>query len=85
MVSINGLAGLVMDIAGKQLSIRHIPEPLGVRGRWRPNSTLREGLEKTYAWIHGQVHPVQTDTWASLKNLEGALEEQTVLVPSVAR
>jgi nucleoside-diphosphate-sugar epimerase len=67
MVTINQLAYMVMEIAGKQLSIRHIPGPLGVRGRnsdnhliqeklhWRPSRPLREGLEKTYAWISGQV------------------------------
>ena len=67
MVSINQLAELVMDVAGKSLSIRHIKGPLGVRGRnsdnklifeklgWHPNRTLREGLEKTYAWIANQV------------------------------
>jgi nucleoside-diphosphate-sugar epimerase len=97
MVSINGLAGTVMDIAGKQLSIRHIPGPLGVRGRnsdnrlilerlqWRPGCTLRAGLEKTYEWIHGQVHQAQPAAWDSLKKLGSALEEQMVMEPSVAR
>jgi GDP-D-mannose 3',5'-epimerase len=33
MVTINQLAEMVMDIAGKKLSIRHIPCPRGVRGR----------------------------------------------------
>jgi nucleoside-diphosphate-sugar epimerase len=68
MVTINGLAETIMDIAGKQLSIRHIPGPLGVRGRnsenrlireklgWEPSRPLREGLEKTYSWIFAQVH-----------------------------
>jgi nucleoside-diphosphate-sugar epimerase len=67
MVTIDRLAGLVMEIAGKKLAIRHIPGPLGVRGRnsdnrlireklgWAPSRPLREGLEKTYAWIAGQV------------------------------
>jgi GDP-D-mannose 3',5'-epimerase len=67
MVTINQLAGLVAKIAGKQLSVRHIPGPLGVRGRnsdnrligeklgWRPSRPLAEGMEKTYAWISGQV------------------------------
>jgi len=67
MVSINQLAEIVMDIAGKKLTIKHIPGPLGVRGRnsdnrliedklgWKPTSTLREGLEKTYSWIKEQV------------------------------
>jgi GDP-D-mannose 3',5'-epimerase len=68
MVSINQLAGLIMDIAGKKLSINHIPGPLGVRGRnsdnrlireklgWEPNYQLAEGLEKTYRWIFDQVN-----------------------------
>jgi nucleoside-diphosphate-sugar epimerase len=67
MVTINRLAQLVMEIAGKKLAIRHIPGPLGVRGRnsdnrlireklgWAPSRPLREGLEKTYAWIARQV------------------------------
>jgi nucleoside-diphosphate-sugar epimerase len=67
MVSINRLADLVMDIAGKKLRKRHIPGPLGVRGRnsdnrligrtlgWAPSRPLREGLEKTYRWIDAQV------------------------------
>lgn len=67
MVSINQLAGITMQIANKKLSIKHIDGPLGVRGRnsdnrlisstigWRPERPLREGLEKTYAWISTQV------------------------------
>ena len=67
MVTINGLAEMAMEIAGKRLSLKHIPGPLGVRGRnsdnrkieemlgWRPNRPLREGLAKTYAWIQKQV------------------------------
>src|SRR5258708_6301143 len=66
-VTINGLAELIMDIAGKKLSINHIPGPLGVRGRnsdnhliraklgWEPTQPLRKGLERTYAWIAEQV------------------------------
>lgn len=67
MVTINELAQMVMDISGKNLAIRHIPGPLGVRGRnsdnklfqkelgWSPAATLRDGLAKTYAWIEKQV------------------------------
>jgi GDP-D-mannose 3', 5'-epimerase len=67
MVSINQLAEMVMSIAGKKLSIRHTPGPLGVRGRnsdnrlilerlaWKPGRPLREGLETTYSWIEAQV------------------------------
>jgi nucleoside-diphosphate-sugar epimerase len=67
MVTINELAEMVMSIAGKRLAIRHIPGPLGVRGRnsdnrliaqrlgWAPSRPLREGLTATYAWIGQQV------------------------------
>jgi nucleoside-diphosphate-sugar epimerase len=67
MVTINGLAEAIMSIAGKSLAIRHVPGPLGVRGRnsdngliharlgWGPSRPLREGLEKTYAWIEKEV------------------------------
>jgi nucleoside-diphosphate-sugar epimerase len=67
MVTINQLADLAMDIAGKKLTIKHIPGPLGVRGRnsdnrlieeklgWKPSWPLRRGLEKTYAWIEEQL------------------------------
>lgn len=67
MVSIEELALLIMDIAGKKLGIKYIPGPQGVRGRnsdnrliaeklgWKPTGTLREGLSKTYPWIEEQV------------------------------
>lgn len=67
MVTINQLAGMVMEIAGKRLTMRHIDGPLGVRGRnsdnrlireklgWAPGAPLRNGLAKTYAWIASQV------------------------------
>jgi GDP-D-mannose 3', 5'-epimerase len=67
MVTINQLAAMVMDIAGKRLSLRHVPGPLGVRGRnsdnrligqrlgWQPSRPLREGMQRTYAWIRSQV------------------------------
>ena len=67
MVSINKLAAMVMGIAGKRLGVRHIPGPLGVRGRnsdnklirkslgWAPSLPLAHGLEMTYAWIEQQV------------------------------
>ena len=67
MVTINGLAAMAMEIAGKKLGKKHIPGPQGVRGRtsdnrlileklgWQPTQTLRAGMEKTYAWIAEQV------------------------------
>ena len=67
MISINDLAMMAADIAGKDIKLKHIEGPLGVRGRnsentlikeklqWAPQETLRAGMEKTYAWIAGQV------------------------------
>lgn len=67
MVTINHLAEVAMKIAGKRLSIRHIPGPLGVRGRnsdnrliakelgWAPRQPLEEGMAATYRWVESQV------------------------------
>jgi len=67
MVTINQLAEMAMKIAGKKVAIRHIPGPLGVRGRnsdnrlikeklgWAPSQPLEVGLAKTYQWINQQV------------------------------
>ena len=67
MVSINKLAYMIMEIAGKKLILKHIPGPQGVRGRtsdnsliyqklgWKPKLPLRYGLEKTYFWIEEQI------------------------------
>jgi GDP-D-mannose 3', 5'-epimerase len=72
MVTINELAAMVMDIAGKKLTTRHIPGPQGVRGRnsdnhliqaklgWKPKRPLRYGLEQTYSWIEAQVREFRT-------------------------
>lgn len=69
MVSINQLVQMVMDIAGKKLSIKHISGPLGVRGRnsdnqlimeklgWAPKLlNLENGLRITYSWIQEQIN-----------------------------
>ena len=67
LISINNLAKLAMEFAGKKLNIRHIDGPLGVRGRcsdntlieqklgWRPTWKLARGYEITYKWIAEQV------------------------------
>ena len=44
MVSINQLAQMIMDISGKNVSIKHIPGPLGVRGRNSDNRLYEEKL-----------------------------------------
>lgn len=67
MVSINQLAQMIMDIAGRKIELKHIPGPQGVRGRnsdnelirgklgWAPNQALIDGLKKTFFWILDQI------------------------------
>jgi nucleoside-diphosphate-sugar epimerase len=68
LVSINQLVDIVEDIAKIKLQRRYkLDAPKGVNGRnsdntliqkvfgWEPNTKLRDGLEKTYAWIYDQI------------------------------
>lgn len=67
LISINNFAKMVMDISGKNLHLKHIEGPLGVRGRnshndliqkelgWRPSQPLKVGVELTYKWINKQA------------------------------
>lgn len=77
MVTINQLADIIIRIAGKRLAKKHIPGPLGVRGRnsdnrliyekvgWKPSQPLEIGLYKTYAWIEEQVKTARSKTVAA--------------------
>ena len=68
MVSINELAGIIMEIADKKLTIEHVEGPEGVRGRnsdntrlrevlnWDPTTELEQGLAETYRWIEKQLN-----------------------------
>ena len=68
LVTINQMADILEDIAGVKVPRRYkLDAPQGVRGRnsdntlfraiygWEPSISLREGLEKTYAWIYDQL------------------------------
>jgi hypothetical protein len=66
MVTIKQLVAM-NEIAGKSVTVRHVPGPTGVRGRnsqnaliqrklnWAPSKPLQRGLETTYRWIESQV------------------------------
>ncbi len=68
LVSIDELVDTVEDIAGVKLERRYnLDAPKGVRGRnsdntlirerlfWEPSVSLRDGLERTFAWVHDQI------------------------------
>jgi GDP-D-mannose 3',5'-epimerase len=73
MISINSFAQMAIEISKKNLSIKNIDGPLGVRGRnsdndliyqklnWRPTMKLIDGLSKTYYWIENQVKKVKLE------------------------
>jgi GDP-D-mannose 3', 5'-epimerase len=80
MVSINQLVDIVEDIAGIKLKRSYnLNAPKGVRGRnsdnelikkvfgWEPSIKLRDGLEKTYAWIEQEMK--QSGSGKSIVNL----------------
>jgi nucleoside-diphosphate-sugar epimerase len=72
-VSINTLVDIVEDIAGIKLKRSYnLNAPKGVNGRnsdntlirkvfnWEPDTKLRDGMARTYAWIHDQIAPRYT-------------------------
>jgi GDP-D-mannose 3', 5'-epimerase len=75
LVSINQLVSIVEEIAGVKLKRKYkLDAPKGVRGRnsdntkikkdlgWAPSIKLRDGLEKTFAWIYDQMNSNAADT-----------------------
>ena len=72
VISINDFAQMIIDISGKQISIKNVDvQQVGVRGRnsdntmikeklgWCPTQPLRVGIEKTYKWIKGQIEGIE--------------------------
>jgi nucleoside-diphosphate-sugar epimerase len=67
MVTINQLVEMAAEISGKKLNLKHIPGPIGVRGRnsdnkliqeklqWKPSLPLKKGLESLFQWVNQQV------------------------------
>jgi nucleoside-diphosphate-sugar epimerase len=68
LVTVSELARIAIEVSGKRdLRLRYVNGPQGVRGRnsdnrrlrsvlgWEPSVSLREGLEPTYRWIEKQV------------------------------
>lgn len=67
MISINELTKMVIQLSGKELTIKNIEGPTGVNGRcsdnrliasllnWQPNYPLLKGMENLYNWVKYQV------------------------------
>jgi nucleoside-diphosphate-sugar epimerase len=68
MVSVDELTHIILQLAGRRnVRIRHVEGPQGVRGRnsnnskllatlgWEPQTDLEEGLAVTYEWIQAKV------------------------------
>jgi nucleoside-diphosphate-sugar epimerase len=68
MIAINDLATMVINISEKNIAIKNINGPVGVRGRnsdntlfkekmgWAPSQPLYNGIQKTYSWIKEQIN-----------------------------
>ncbi len=82
MISINNLAKMVIDLSGKDIKIKNIEGPEGVRGRnsdqtlfrekvddYQP-STLLEGMTKTYEWIDSQVNKISLSDYVNTAQLD---------------
>ncbi len=80
LVTINQLVSIVEDIAGVKLKRNYkLDAPKGVRGRnsdntrilkelgWEPSTRLRDGMEKTYAWIYDQMAGQNAETQSRAK------------------
>jgi nucleoside-diphosphate-sugar epimerase len=72
MVTINELARIIMEVAGKKFKIKYVEGTQGVRGRnsdnsffedtfgWKPEIDLTTGLRKMYEWVYAQVGVAET-------------------------
>eukprot|EP00978_Attheya_sp_CCMP212_P013981 scaffold35350_cov59-Attheya_sp.AAC.1 len=67
MVDMNEFAAIALSFEGKDIPIKHIEGPMGVRGRnsnnkviletlgWEPTIKIKDGLRKAYFWIKGEI------------------------------
>ncbi len=65
-VSVAQLVQTVAEVAGKPIRINYVEGPVGVQSRnfsneriystgWRARYSLKEGIARTYPWVHAQV------------------------------
>jgi GDP-D-mannose 3',5'-epimerase len=65
-VSVAELVQTVAAVAGKTIRVKYVAGPVGVQSRnfsngrihsigWRPRYSLKDGMARTYPWVHAQV------------------------------
>jgi nucleoside-diphosphate-sugar epimerase len=65
-VTVDELARIIAEVAGKNIRIKHVKGPVGVQSRnfsnariystgWRTRFSLADGIAETYPWIEAQV------------------------------
>ena len=65
-VSVAQLVKTVAEVAAKTIRVKYVEGPVGVHSRnfsneriysvgWRPRYSLRDGIARTYPWVHAQV------------------------------
>ena len=75
-VTVDELVYVVARVAGKRVTVRHVPGPVGVRSRnfsngriyslgWRSRFSLEAGIELTYPWVAEQVQQQAAEERAS--------------------
>jgi nucleoside-diphosphate-sugar epimerase len=69
--SVEKLVKTVIDISGKDINIKYVEGPVGVKSRnlnkekihsigWKAEYSLKDGMEITYKWIEDQVKETQS-------------------------
>jgi len=70
-VSVNELVRVIAEVAGKEVHVKHIEGPVGVKARnflhdrissigWESRYSLREGIGRTYPWVKMQVEAARS-------------------------
>jgi GDP-D-mannose 3',5'-epimerase len=65
-VTVDELANAVIKVAGKRITLQHVPGPVGVQSRnfsneriytlgWKSRVFLEDGIRFTYPWVEAQV------------------------------
>lgn len=72
-LTVQELVDTVIDVSGKRIGIQYVDGPVGVQSRnfsnariyslgWKPQFSLRDGIERTYPWIEQQLRAGRTGT-----------------------